>query len=92
MLCFRDVNGYPVLFARASLKQWEDVYGKGIKSMSYPVLFARASLKPPVGFAPAPLDSMLSRAFCAGLIEAPRRSANWKLFRSVIPCFLRGPH
>ena len=60
---------YPVLFARASLKPAS--FGRPPRrTCSYPVLFARASLKLSIARFEPPRPEELSRAFCAGLIEA----------------------
>ena len=62
-------NRYPVRFARASLKLV--ARAKAAASCSgYPVRFARASLKRIRPEFECVYFSMLSRAFCAGLIEA----------------------
>ena len=56
------------------------------------MLFARASLKPYLlrnAFLPV---TELSRAFCAGLIEASPVLYILIFVPHVIPCFLRGPH
>ena len=63
---------YPVLFARASLKREGPANLFGTDA-GYPVLFARASLKRAAVLAAFPASATaLSRAFCAGLIEATR--------------------
>ena len=60
--------------------------------MGYPVLFARASLKPPPSPSTPGTTAGLSRAFCAGLIEAFILQRPYVRIMCVIPCFLRGPH
>ena len=93
MLDYRLVNalGYPVLFARASLKHPLPVrYLLGV--CRYPVLFARASLKQHLPRRPATDGPALPRAFCAGLIEALESVRNLNNIAGVTPCFLRGPH
>ena len=62
-------RGYPVRFARASLKPLNSRVGPG-KVQGYPVRFARASLKRRASRKRQRRLSALSRAFCAGLIEA----------------------
>ena len=61
--------GYPVRFARASLKR---LYNSCLldTGTGYPVRFARASLKPGEPGRGKTTLAALSRAFCAGLIEA----------------------
>ena len=83
--------GYPVLFARASLKR-RARRGQDRGPLGYPVLFARASLKPLAMGHSSNAASPLSRAFCAGLIEAARHMRRRGWVGVVIPCFLRGPH
>ena len=65
----RRVRRYPVRFARASLKPagCSPIFGN---KKRYPVRFARASLKPRDVDGITLLQVLLSRAFCAGLIEA----------------------
>ena len=105
-----------MLFARASLKPAKDRLPTAYLPDGYPVLFARASLKH-AGFRAAEQhrhelsrafcaglieaksafiasihSDQLSRAFCAGLIEARACQFRNNDLGKVIPCFLRGPH
>ena len=66
--------GYPVRFARASLKR-PAPSAAGSGGRSYPVRFARASLKRQTRSATRRRRRELSRAFCAGLIEAAAGAA-----------------
>ena len=81
--------GYPVLFARASLKRIEQT-SAALGALGYPVLFARASLKPALRIGVRPQNDLLSRAFCAGLIEAqPGNSLPWLMLECYPVLFAR---
>jgi hypothetical protein len=60
---------FPALIARASLKHCEHDDQDGLGDV-FPALIARASLKPELRPQLAEIRSSLSRAHCAGLIEA----------------------
>ena len=60
---------FPAQFARASLKpQW--VYAGRLRQAEFPAQFARASLKLGRRLAREVVPLVISRAICAGLIEA----------------------
>ena len=83
--------GYPVLFARASLKQ-PAVEIMLTDGTSYPVLFARASLKhrsrPGVHLLSQRYPVLFARASLKQAVPRMRLSKS----ANVTPCFLRGPH
>ena len=83
-------SGYPVLFARASLKQIVPEMMQ-TRFFRYPVLFARASLK--LAFA----QYLCNFALCYPVLFARASLKHYSIgsengLYGVIPCFLRGPH
>ena len=83
-------SGYPVLFARASLKRGR--HDQCVRSRTgYPVLFARASLKP--ADLPVPPDGVQGRypvLFARASLKPWSGIQRPCVSKPVTPCFLRG--
>ena len=85
------LSGYPVLFARASLKlRFCTPLAEGRNLL--PRAFCAGLIEASVPFVAREARRWLPRAFCAGLIEATKLTGPCRRCRRVTPCFLRGPH